>query len=143
MYYSPTPRREDGLFTTPGCFQANLYQAALQKAGCIVVLQTSDELQQTMHYVDQIKAGDTSLQVVQGLQEIATALTSRGATVLIAACTELPLVLKESMFDVPFISSTQELAKRTVAYALGSDEQESEKRESSPRCVTFRGETNV
>lgn len=111
-----------GLFTTPGCHSAGLYQEALRKAGCKAVLQTPEELQQTMLYVNQIKAGDKNHQaIVQGLQEIGNALITRGATVLIAACTELPLVLHNNMFHVPFISSTDELAKRTVAKALGVD----------------------
>ena len=46
----------------------------------------------------------------------------RGARVLIAACTEFPLVLDETMFDVAFIASTDELAKKTVALALGNIE---------------------
>ena len=72
--------------------------------------------------MEQIKSGDQSPEVVAGLRILADKLVDRGAKVLIAACTELPLVLDESMFDVAFISSTDVLARKAVAIALGKDE---------------------
>jgi len=111
-----------GLMTTPGCFAAGLYQQALADAGRPAVVQTTDELSETMSFVGRIKGGDQSAEVAEGLKNLANRLVDRGAKVLIAACTELPLVLDESMFDVAFVSSTDVLAKRTVALALGDDE---------------------
>lgn len=110
-----------GLMTTPGCFAANLYQQALAEAGRILISQTPDELAGTMSLVEQIKAGDQSEEVVSGLRALADKLVDRGASVLIAACTELPLVLDQSMFDVAFVSSTDVLAQKTVALALGME----------------------
>lgn len=110
-----------GLMTTPGCFTAGLYQQVLAQQGRPVVTQTQDELDETMSLVDCIKRGDQSPQIAAGLRAQADRLINRGARVLIAACTEFPLLLDESMFDVAFISSTDELAKKTVALAL-SDE---------------------
>ena len=108
-----------GLMTTPGCFTAGLYQQALADAGRPVITQTPDGLAETMSWVEQIKGGDKSPQVAEGLRALANNLVQRGAKVLIAACTEFPLVLDESMFDVAFVSSTDVLAKKTVALALG------------------------
>ena len=110
-----------GLMTTPGCFAAGLYQQALADAGRPVITQTPDELQQAMCYVEKIKCGDKSNDVANGLRTLADKLISRGAKVLIAACTEFPLVLDASMFDVAFVSSTDELARKTVALALGTE----------------------
>ena len=110
-----------GLMTTPGCFAAGLYQQALADAGRPVIAQTPDELAETMALVERIKAGDRGPDVTAGLRELADALVNRGAKVLIAACTEFPLVLDESMFDVAFVSSTDVLARRTVALALGRE----------------------
>jgi aspartate racemase len=111
-----------GLMTTPGCFAAGLYQQALMDAGRPVVIQTPEELAETMSLVERIKGGDQSEKVAAALQKLAARLIERGAKVMIAACTELPLVLNESMFDVAFVSSTDVLAKETVALALGDDE---------------------
>lgn len=108
-----------GLLTTPGCFAAGLYQEAL--AGHELVLQSSDELADTMTFVKRIKAGDKSDAVVRGLRGLVENLVASGAETVIGACTEFPLVLDPSMFSVPFVSSTDVLAEKTVMLAL-SDE---------------------
>jgi aspartate racemase len=111
-----------GLMTTPGCFTAGLYQQALAESGRAVITQTPEELAEAMSLVEQIKSGNRSQQIASGLRALANKLVDRGAKVLIAACTEFPLVLDESMFDVAFVSSTDVLARKTVAIALGKDE---------------------
>ena len=40
---------------------------------------------------------------------------------LIAGCTEIPLVLNDTMLGAPLISSTDELARKTIALALGNE----------------------
>lgn len=110
-----------GLMTTPGCFRAGLYQQAFAAAGRPCITQTPDELEATMALVEKIKSGDRSPAVADGLRRIADRLIGRGAKVLVAACTEFPLVMHESMFDVAFVSSTDVLAKKTVALALGRE----------------------
>lgn len=107
-----------GVLTTPGCFAAGLYQKELVDVNRKAVLQTQDELAEAIAWIEHIKAGDKSEPVVAGLCELAERLVSRGAKSLIAACTELPLVLEPSMFTVPLVSSTDALAERTVALAL-------------------------
>ena len=51
------------------------------------------------------------------MRELADALVKRGAEVVIAGCTEIPLVLKPGMLDVPLVASTDVLAEATVATA--------------------------
>jgi len=85
------------------------------------VLPTIEELAETLAFVERVKAGDKSEAVSAGLRELAERLLSRGASTIIAACTELPLVLNQSMFDVPFVSSTDVLAVKTVKLALGQE----------------------
>lgn len=110
-----------GLLTTPACFAAGLYQRALADAKREVILQSSEELIETMSFIDRIKAGDKSEPVVTGLRELADLLVTRGATTIIAACTELPLVLNQSMLPVPLVKSTDVLAQKTVALALTTE----------------------
>ena len=108
-----------GLLTTPGCFAAGVYQRAL--ADHDAVLPTDDELAETLAFVDRVKAGDQSEAVATGLIALVERLLCRGASTIIAACTELPLVLDQSMFDVPLVSSTDVLAIKTVRLALGQE----------------------
>lgn len=107
-----------GLMTTPGCFAAGLYQQALADADRIVVTQTPDELEETMSLVYRIKSSDTSAEVAAGLKALADRLLVRGAKVIVAACTEFPLVLDASMFPVAYISPTDALARKAVSLAL-------------------------
>ena len=74
-----------------------------------------------MQLIDYIKAGDKSATDADALQMLAQQLVDRGATVIIAACTELPLVLEQSMVSVPLIGSTDVLAEKTVALALAQE----------------------
>lgn len=111
--------RPIGLVTTPGCLTAGLYQDALPNYE--LMLQEPDELDETMLLIDRIKAGDKSTTVAESLRMLGEQMVSRGAGSLIAACTELPLVLDPSMFDVPLVSSTEALAQKAVALALGQE----------------------
>jgi aspartate racemase len=64
-----------------------------------------------------IKAGDLGETVAAGAAALAQTLADAGAQAIIAACTELPLVLKSA--PVPLIDATEALAQACVA-ACGS-----------------------
>ena len=114
-----TEGRPIGLMTTPGCLSAGLYQAALSNHE--LVLQDPADVDETMMMIDRIKAGDKSDRVADALRLLGENMVTRGAGSVIAACTELPLVLRQSMFKVPLISSTEVLAEKAVALALGQE----------------------
>ena len=113
-----------GLLTTPGCSNARLYQDALIGIHRPVIEHSIEELAETMAWVERIKGGDKSPAVADGLRVLANQLIDRGAMVLIAACTEFPLVLEPGMFERPFISTTEALATATVKKALGAEQLE-------------------
>ena len=106
-----------GLMATEGCLRSRLFQDALAKADIDVVLPADVELAEFMELTFRIKSGDRSAALVAAMRAQAEALVTRGATAIIAGCTEIPLVLDESMLTVPLISSTDLLARQTVAFA--------------------------
>jgi aspartate racemase len=67
--------------------------------------------------VNRIKAGDTGAAVATAMAAIAAGLVADGADVIIAACTEVPLVLAASAVTVPLIDATGALATATLAAA--------------------------
>ncbi len=67
--------------------------------------------------VNAIKAGDRSHSVRTALANAAQALAMAGADVVIAACTEVPLLLTQADVPVPLIDSTAALARATLAAA--------------------------
>jgi aspartate racemase len=70
--------------------------------------------------VNRIKAGEKDMAITQAMAAIAAGLVADGADVIIAACTEVPLVLGASAVAVPLIDATDALAAATlVAAKLG------------------------
>ena len=108
-----------GVLATSGCLQADVYQQALQENSLYPVLPDAAELAALMVLINKIKAGDKSDIVAAGMRKLAKALIARGAQAIVAACTEIPLVLNDSMLKVPLISSTDVLAEETVRLARG------------------------
>jgi aspartate racemase len=91
----------------------------MQALGKELVLPTDEELTEFTELVFRIKQGDKSEPVAKGMLRMADALQTRGAQAIIAGCTEIPLVLNKSMLDIPLVSSTDELARQTIAFARG------------------------
>jgi aspartate racemase len=108
-----------GVLATNGCLRGGVYQEALQSRSLSPVLPSGDELTELMVLVNKIKAGDKSTSVAAAMRELANALVARGAEAIVAGCTEIPLVLDESMLGVVLISSTDALAEETVRRARG------------------------
>ena len=106
-----------GVLATIGCLKADMYQRAMAKNDLTAVLPDDEELSELMVLVNGVKAGVNDDSVKRSMQQLANALVARGAEAIIAGCTEIPLVLDESMLDVPLISSTDVLAQRTVQLA--------------------------
>jgi len=106
-----------GVLATDGCLQAGVYQEALGKANIEAVLPSDEESAEFMTLAHRIKAGFQGEQVSSNMAALAASQVGRGAQAIIAGCTEIPLVLRDSMVKVPLISSTDVLARRTVALA--------------------------
>lgn len=71
--------------------------------------------------VNAIKAGDRSDATRAALAGAAAQLVAAGAEVIIAACTEVPLLLRQADVTVPLIDSTAALARATLAAAVLTD----------------------
>lgn len=66
-----------------------------------------------------VKAGDTGPAVRAAMAAAAAALVAAGAEVLLAACTEVPLVFGPADATVPVVSATDALVAATLAAATG------------------------
>ena len=108
-----------GLLATAGCLQAGLYQQALDAAGIAVVIPDEAGVAEVLHLVMEIKGGNRGPEITARMRSVAESLVGRGATALVAACTEIPLVLNETMIPVPLVSSTDVLAAETAKICAG------------------------
>jgi aspartate racemase len=108
-----------GLMATDGCLDTGIYQRAVESSGRKPLLPDGDELSKLMDLIHAVKAGDKSSKVASGMESVAQRLVSKGADVLIAGCTEIPIVFDGHEFSVPVVASTNVLARRTVELAKG------------------------
>lgn len=106
-----------GLLAGTGCLEARLYQNAFSAIGVDAVRLSSADQAHFMDLLYRIKRGDTGPAVRTGMARLAQTLADTGAEVVVAACTEAPLVLSQLDVARPLIDTTAILAARTVAYA--------------------------
>ncbi|WP_404710439.1 aspartate/glutamate racemase family protein [Sphingomonas sp. MMS24-J13] len=110
--------RRVGVLAVAATADARLYERALEPLDFTAIVPTGAARERFMEGVWAIKAGrlDSGRAIVA---ESARALVAAGADLVIAGCTEVPLVLDSDDLSVPLIDATDVLARRTVAYARG------------------------
>ena len=108
-----------GVLATAGCLRANLYQEACAAAGMRPVLTDEAGVAEISRLAIAIKLGDRGAEVAARTKRVADALVGAGAQAIVAACTEIPLVLTPGMLSVPLVSSTDVLAEITAAMCTG------------------------
>jgi len=113
--------RAVGVLATDGLLGTGIYQRALLDAGRSPVLLHDEDVARLMTLIRKVKAGDKSREVAEEMGMLAELLASAGAEVIIAGCTEIPLVLHAARITVPVIASTNVLARKTVALARGME----------------------
>ena len=109
-----------GVLAAEGCLEARLYETAFAAVGVDAVTLDAQGRAAFMDRIARIKAGRADAEVRAGMARLAGELTAAGAEVLVAGCTEVPLVLDATEVRVPLISSTDVLVERTLAYAQGA-----------------------
>jgi aspartate racemase len=108
-----------GIMATTACVQANVYQPVLESRGMRFLLPSDEDTAELTRLSFEIKSGNKGDEIKVAVRRFANALVEHGADVIVSACTEFPLVFGSDDLDVPLLSSTDELAKRTIALARG------------------------
>ena len=104
--------RRAGVLATPG--GEALYAAALKAEGLEPLLLEGADRQAFMACVYGVKRGDTGVDNRTRMAALAHSLVKAGANVVIAGCTEVPLLLEARQVQVPFIDSAEVLAEICV-----------------------------
>lgn len=110
--------RRVGLLAVDGCLAAGLYQNALQSAGLQARTFTERNQAEFMTVVYGVKAGLTGEPAQGRMADLARRLVAAGADLILAACTEVPILLRPGALDLPVISATDVLVARTLEAAL-------------------------
>jgi aspartate racemase len=112
----PAARRV-GLLAAQGCRDAGVYDALLCRHHLEAVLLDPAAQAEFMGLLYRIKAGERGDAIRTAMKKLGEKLVAAGADVIIAACTEVPLVLTSGDLSRPLIDSTDVLARRCVIYA--------------------------
>lgn len=108
-----------GLLATTACVNAGVYQQEFLARKQEFVLPSEAHCTRLTEAAFAVKAGDRSAAVANSVREVGQQLVNRGADLIVLACTELPLVCGPDDLGVVVLSSTDELARRTIAVAKG------------------------
>ncbi|MFJ9413841.1 aspartate/glutamate racemase family protein [Streptomyces sp. NPDC101227] len=111
-----------GVLSTRGTRLAGLYERAGDRIG-VEVIQVSERVQR--EYVDgairAVKGGAGGEPAEEWIASAAEALKDRGAQVIIAACTEIPLVSRAAARVLPLVDSTEALVDAALSRLWGPD----------------------
>jgi aspartate racemase len=107
-----------GLLATRATVVAGLYQRALGRRGCRVVVPSPPRQELVDRAIRAVKAGDLGSQVRAWVREAGLELVASGAQALVLGCTEIPLVVDAREWTVPVLDSTALLAEAAVEEAL-------------------------
>ena len=108
-----------GILATAGTVAANLYQEQFKRHGLGSIAPDEAGQHRVSRAIADVKSGLVGRAQTELLVDAALGLIARGADVLIAACTELPLIVTEADVPVPLVDPTHVLAEAAVAYGMG------------------------
>jgi aspartate racemase len=103
-----------GILATSGTLAAGLYQQALQRLGLQHLVPDDEAQALVMETIAHVKAGEIDEHTAKPAQLAAHQMERAGAGALLAACTELPVVLHQQLVRVPLIDPTDVLARAAV-----------------------------
>ena len=104
-----------GILASTAVLMTGLYEKRFHAVGIEVVYPAPVFQERLFDVIKDIKAGNTSVQVVQKYREIYESLSSSGVESVIIACTELSTISSDLPFEV--IDSSEILAREIVAAA--------------------------
>ena len=110
-----------GLLAAEGCLAAGFYQSALSKRGIGYIHLDAKGLGRFMRAVFDVKTNRRVDAAAAELRDLAQELIGSGADLLVAACTEVPLLLDAESIRTPLVDPTHLLAKETVRLGLGGE----------------------
>ncbi len=109
--------KKAGILATSGTLKIGLYSEALSAEGIDTIVPGEKSQGQVMESIYLVKSGKVE-RARELIIEQGKALSARGADVVIAGCTEIPLILKQGDLDIDVIDATDVLARACVKFAL-------------------------
>jgi aspartate racemase len=112
-------RASIGVLATDGTLSTRLYSEALERHGLTAVEPGPEAQRVVMSVIGEVKIGDVSEACAERLAPAVEDLSARGASALIAGCTEISLVLARHLPRLRWLDPLQTLALALVTEATG------------------------
>jgi len=116
--------KKAGILASTGAIKLELFQKQLVNRNIEpIILNDNDQHTYFMEpiYAEWgIKAGNFTGKPKERFNEAVRILSDQGAEVLIAGCSELPLVLNQDEIDIPMIDANEILARKAVEFCFGA-----------------------
>lgn len=109
-----------GLLATGALIESGLYKDALRTEGLEPVLPSESSQDALMQVIYRVKSGDTGRMVRGRALGILEELRTGGATTVVAACTEMSVLITHLDAGIRIIDPSRALAAKTVERALRS-----------------------
>jgi aspartate racemase len=117
MARRPRPRRV-GLLATTGAIRSGLFQRAFEGTRTrLLVPGEATQQDAVMRAVYAIKSGDAGDEPRALVRRAAEELVERRAEIVIAGCTEIPLVLRDGDLSVPVVDPLTVLVEAAIRFA--------------------------
>ncbi len=113
--------RKIGLMATRGTYEARIYHDVLSAAGLEILPLSEAFKDQIMEVIYTVKAGQLT-EKLELFNQCIDLMKDAGADVLIAGCTEIPLLLPHIDSPVPFVDPTLALAENIVNFIKGEQD---------------------
>ncbi|HBH11570.1 MAG TPA: aspartate racemase [Clostridiales bacterium] len=111
-----------GLLATDATLITKLYHKSLNKQGIHVISPEANDQKILMECLRAVKTEQTSIsELREKVLRIVLNLQTQGVDAIVAGCTEVPLLLNMDDFSVPFIDTTDVVAKTVVRVATGME----------------------
>ncbi|QUL99735.1 MAG: amino acid racemase [Candidatus Fermentithermobacillus carboniphilus] len=109
--------KKAGLLASTGTVKTGLYERALNEVGIEMIVPEGRDQDKVMEAIYLVKAGKLEEAKAIVLEQ-GKLLVSQGVEVVIAGCTEIPLILRDGDLPVAVIDATKILAEACVREAL-------------------------
>jgi len=107
-----------GILATTGTLRTHLFEKRFEPEGYRIIVPDAKTQEQTvMRIIYAIKKGEQPGIFKAKLLQVCETLISDGAEVIIAACTEIPLIMHSNDLPIPFVDVNHLLAKAVVEAA--------------------------
>lgn len=108
-----------GVLATNGAMKAGIFQQSFSARGIEVIEVPETYQNQIQDAIFSYKFKGKNLVNTQKIIEVANLLIQKGAEAIIMGCTEIPMMLTNETFSIPFIDPNEVIAEVAVKYAKG------------------------